>query len=224
MPQQKSKRILIYFFLFLIIGTFNNKNLNNFDLPKIKKIEVTGLDKENNLSLINNLNYIKLGTLFFIDKVKIMEIINSNDLVEKFSIFKKYPSSLKIDIIKTEFLAYIKKNDNYFLLGSNGKLIKSNDTNKDLPFIFGKLDNNEFIDLKKNISETKFNFTEVKNLFYFKSGRWDIETHSGLYIKLPKDNFKDSLDLLVDILENFDSKKIAYVDLRQKNQIIIDEQ
>ena len=36
-----------------------------------------------------------------------------------------------------------------------------------------------------------FEFNEIKNLFYFKSGRWDIETHSGLKIKLPKNNIKD---------------------------------
>ena len=46
MPQQKSKRILIYFFLFLIIGTLNNKNLKNINLTKINKIIVTGLDEK----------------------------------------------------------------------------------------------------------------------------------------------------------------------------------
>ena len=52
MPQKKSKKILIYFFLFLIIGTLNNKNLSNINLIKIKDITVTGLDSENNLELL----------------------------------------------------------------------------------------------------------------------------------------------------------------------------
>ena len=223
MPLQKSKKIYIYLFLFLIIGSLNNKNLSNFKLPKIKKIEINGLDARNNFELITKLNDTKLGNLFFINKNEINKIINSNELVEKYSVFRKYPSSLKIDIIKTEFLAYIKKDHENFLLGSNGKLIKSKELNKSLPYIFGKLDNSEFFSLKKNIDKTSFKFNEIKNLFYFKSGRWDIETHSGLLIKLPKDDIIQSLNLLIDIIDKFDLKKITKIDLRQKNQIIIDE-
>ena len=224
MPQQKSKKILIYFFLFLIIGSLNNKYINNFDLPKIHQIEINGLDKNNNLELAIKLKNMKLGNLFFIEKANIIKIINSNELVEKYSVFKKYPSSLKIDIIKTDFLAYIKKDNKNFLLGSNGKLIKSREINKNLPYIFGDFNNSDFFNLKKNIDESNFKFEEVKNLFYFKSGRWDIETFSGLIVKLPKDNVVQSLNLLIDILDKLDSNKISKIDLRQKNQIIINEQ
>ena len=224
MPQQKSKKILIYFFLFIIIGTFNNKNFNNLNFPKIDKIKVNGLDRKDTSNLELNLNYLKIDNLFFIDKVRINEIVNSNELVEKFSVFKEYPSSLKIDIIKTEYLAYVKKDDKIFFLGSNGKLIKSDNVNKNLPYIFGKFKKDEFFNLRKDILETKFQFNEIKNLFYFKSGRWDIETSSGLKIKLPKNNIKQSLDLLVEIINKFDSEKINIIDLRQRNQIIINEQ
>ena len=216
MHQQKSKKILIYFFLFLIIGTLNNKNFNNFIFLKIKKIEINGLDKNENFELIKKLNNIELNNIFFINESEIIETINSNKLVEKYSVFKKYPSSLKIDITKTEFLANVKRENDNFLLGSNGKLIKSNNTEKNLPFIFGKFDNKDFFILKKNIVETNFKFNEIKNLFYFKSGRWDIETYSGLKIKLPKNNIKDSLNLLVNILDRFESEKITSIDLRQK--------
>ena len=70
MHQQKSKKILIYLFLFLIIGTLNNKNLNNFDFPKIKKIEINGLDENNNFELLKKLNFIKLENIFFINETR----------------------------------------------------------------------------------------------------------------------------------------------------------
>ena len=41
----------------------------------------------------------------------------------------------------------------------------------------------------------------MKNLFFFKSGRWDIETNSGVLIKLPKNNLKEMLDLSFKLLE-----------------------
>ena len=224
MHQQKSKKILIYFFLFLTIGSINNKNFNIFDIPKINIVEINGLDQKNNFQLSKNLDHIKSSDIFFIDEKEIIEIINSNKLIEKYSVFKKYPSTLKIDVNRTEFLANIKKEKKNFLLGSNGKLIESKSVDKNLPFIYGKLDNDAFFYLRKLVNESNFEFNEIKNLFYFKSGRWDIETHSGLKIKLPKNDLKKTFDLLANILNKFGSEKIISIDLRQKNHVIIDEQ
>ena len=61
MPQNKSKKILLYFFLFLIIGTLNNKNLNNPNLSKISKINVEGLSEVKNTEVINSLNFLKIN-------------------------------------------------------------------------------------------------------------------------------------------------------------------
>ena len=114
MPQQKSKRILIYFFLFLIIGTFNNKDLNNINFAKINEIVVTGLDKKDNLYLIRKLSFLKINNLFFLDERRIKEILNSNNLVENYSVFKKYPSTLNIKIDKAEILAQVKRENKIF--------------------------------------------------------------------------------------------------------------
>ena len=45
MHLRKSKIILIYFFLFFLIGSINNKSLNNLELPKIEFINILGLDE-----------------------------------------------------------------------------------------------------------------------------------------------------------------------------------
>ena len=52
MLQKKSKKILIYFFLFLMIGTFNNKNLSNVNFLKVKEISINGLDDFEDFKLI----------------------------------------------------------------------------------------------------------------------------------------------------------------------------
>ena len=221
MPQQKSRKILFYLFLFLIIGTSNNKNFNNIDLAKISKINVIGLDEKNNLELIKNLNFIRIDNLFFLDKEKIKKIISSNALIEKYSVFKKYPSTLNIEINKTEFLAQLEKDGNIFFLGSNGKFIKASNIKKDIPLIFGSFKRKKFFELRKAIDETNFDYKEIENLFFFKSGRWDIQTYSGILIKLPKKNLKDSLDLSFSILNDNRFEKIKILDIRQSNQVII---
>ena len=115
----------------------------------------------------------------------------------------------------------MKKKDGNFLLGSNGKLIKTIEFKEEIPFIFGDFENEQFFSLKEAIDQTNFEFSQIKNLFIFKSGRWDIETKNGLIIKLPKDKVYLSLNILINFLQQNSEKKIKEIDLRQDNQIII---
>ena len=84
MHHRRSKNIFFYFFLFLIIGTFNNKNLNNLEFPKINEINISGLDKKNNYDLQEKLNFLMVNNLFSLNKFEVKEIINTNNLVENF--------------------------------------------------------------------------------------------------------------------------------------------
>ena len=223
MHYRRSKKIFLYFFLFLIIGTFNNKNLNNFDFPRIKEINITGLDDKEIYELKEKLNFLMANNLFLLNKIKVEEIINSNNLVEYYSVIKKYPSSLRIVIKKTKFLAYVKQNEKTFLLGSNGKLIDIQEMSQNLPMIFGNFENNNFFRIKKMIDKIDFDYKDIKNLFFFKSGRVDIETISGVVIKLPINQFEESFKLVIKILNDDQFKNVKEIDLRQKNQVVLSE-
>ena len=50
MQQRKSKKILIYFFLLLLVGSINNINLNTLKLQNINDINIIGLDVEDKSS------------------------------------------------------------------------------------------------------------------------------------------------------------------------------
>ena len=90
MHQQKSKKIIIYLFLFIIIGSLNNKNFVNFKLTKISEIAIIGLDDSSTQKLIKNLNFLQLNYLFLLKKKELTEIIDSNTLVETYSVYKNY--------------------------------------------------------------------------------------------------------------------------------------
>jgi cell division protein FtsQ len=216
-----NKKIFIYIFLILILGSINNKNLHNIKFSQITSINIEGLSEKENSKLIESLEIFKMQNLFFLDKNKITEILNSNNLIEDFFIFKKYPSSLEIKIKKTEFLAKVIKSDKTYYLGSNGKLILLEKKESKLPFIFGEFKNKDFFDLYEVIDDTNFDFNKIKKLFFFNSGRWDIETYSGVLIKLPKEKFKQSFNISLKILNNDKFKEIKIIDLRQNNQVII---
>ena len=223
MPQQINKKFPPFFFVFLLFCSLNNKNVSKFELPKIQKINISGLNSQNTNSLKKKLEQIKSQDLFFLKSSEIENILNQNNLVEKYKIFKKYPSTLEVKIQKTEPLAFLIKDAQYFSLGSNGKLIASKEAIKNIPIIFGDFEIRDFFKLKNFIDESNFNYQQITELFYFQSGRWDIKIKSGILIKLSSENLKDSLNLLVKILDEQKFKNLRVIDMRQKNQVVISE-
>ena len=204
-----------------MIGTINNKNFIDFNFPKINKINIIGLEETKSFELDNDLNFLLIKNLFLLNDNQIYEVINSNVLVEKFSVFKKYPSTLNIKIYKTKFLAYVQIKDEIYILGSNRKLIKTQNKNIDIPLIFGNFKTDDFFDLKKIIDDSELKFKDVKKLFFFPSKRWDLELNSGTTIKLPKNDLKEMLNLSVKYLNEQNKKEIKILDMRQKNQVVV---
>ena len=100
-------------------------------------------------------------------------------------------------------------------------MIEAINFKKDIPFIFGDFDNESFFELKKAIDETNFKYKEIKSLYSYKSGRWDIELNNGILIKLPKERLRNTFELIKSFLNKNDTKRIKIIDLRQHNQIII---
>ena len=149
--------------------------------------------------------------------------IRDSDYIEKFFVSKKYPSSLNIHLQKTKLMAIVNKDAKFFYIGSNRKFIEASEQSKNLPFIYGEFDIDKFFEIKEDIDQSNFKLSQVKNLFFFPSGRWDIETHQGVLIKLPIFKVKESLNLYLELLNKDDFKDIKIIDLRQNNQVITNE-
>ena len=218
-----SKKIIIYLLLFCLLVSINNISLTNISFPKIDKIVIVGLNFNETKKIESMIKDENSKNIFQLDKQFLKRKIDSINIIEQFEIFKNYPSTLKIFIEKTEILAQTKRNGFDYLIGSNGKLIKNKDFKSELPFIFGDLDISEFLKLKKKIDSSLFEFSEISNLYQYKSKRWDIETRKGNLIKLPKNDIKEILNLYVRMSNEKKIDKKTIVDFRQKNQIILNE-
>tara|TARA_Y100001935_G_scaffold106558_1_gene88439 strand:- start:311 stop:982 length:672 start_codon:yes stop_codon:yes gene_type:complete len=221
MHRQISKKIIIYLFIFIFLTTLFNNNLSKTNFLFIDSFEITGLNDSEKKQIIQNLDILKNKNLFFLNKEEILEKLNSYKSIERFFISKIYPSKLKIDIQKTNYLAITKKNDLYFYLGSNGKLIEANEKKGNLPFVYGDFNVEEFLKLKKIIDNSKFNFDEIKSLYFFKSRRWDLKTIDDITIKLPLEIQKKSIEIILKLLNDNNFKDIKVIDLRQDNQVIL---
>ena len=222
MPQQISKKITVYLFFFFTLATINNvKIANNF--YKIKQFNISGLDKTETQKIKDSLIIFKNNNIFLFKKENILRKIYSNKFVDSLKIFKIYPSTLNIEIKKTKFLAITRKDDNDYLIGTNGKLIKTNSSIKDLPYIFGNISVKNFLEFKKIIDDSDFRFNELENLYYFKSDRWDLETKDGLSLKLPSELTVRKLNLIYKIMKKNEFKKNKIFDFRYDNMMVIDE-
>ena len=221
MHQRTNKKIIIYLFLFTILASVNNFKYINLQLFKIDLINISGLNDTENSNLYEKIKDYKKKNIFFIDNLEISKNINSNNLVEKFWVFKEYPSTININLIKTNFLGITKINNIDYLIGSNGKLIKKrNDQVIDLPFIFGSVDANDFLILKEILDKSNFDVSKIENFYYFKSNRWDMKTKKGLVIRLPSEINVNLLNTVNQIIEDENFKNIKTLDFRQTNQII----
>ena len=223
MHQQKGKKILIYLFLFLIVGSINNTALTNSRFEKIKSIQISGLNQNQNINLLESIKELNLKNIFFLNGNEISKIISSNSLVENYEIFKKYPYALDIKIKRTNFLAKINDNGKILLIGTNGKLSDVKFLDKEIPFIFGKPKIDEFIKFTNVIKQSKISLNQVKNLYFFPSKRWDLELKNNIILKLSKDHAKLSLDQAFEFINDNNFNDIKVVDARIKNQIILND-
>jgi len=221
MHQRKNKKILIYFFLLILVGSINNYSIKNLKFEKIKNINIFGLDENDRKIILYNLNSLDLKNIFFINKKNLSNIIESNSLVEEYNVIKKYPHSIDINIKKTNFIARISKNGKFFLLGNNGKLSNNDISNIQLPYIFGNPEISEVVKLKKIIDQSNIEYSQIKSLYYFKLKRWDLKFNNSIVLKLPEKIEKETLDKISIFLKTIELENKEIVDARIKNQIII---
>ena len=173
----KKKKLFIYLFLLFFLTTTINVILSNSGYLKLKinQIKVYGLNDENNFNISKEFNrLISQKNLFFIDKNYFTNVLEKNSLVHSFKVKKIYPNTIEVKIKKTKFLAVTNYNGKKFFIGSNGNLINFQTYDKNLPYVFGKVKIKEFIKFTKIIANSKFNFVEISELYFFPYGRWDI--------------------------------------------------
>ena len=225
MHQKKNKISLIfcYILILLFLTTLNNKNFSDaiVELFKIKQIKITGVDFNSEKEIYNLFNQFNNKNLISIDKQTILEIINSSEIIENYSVIKKLPSTLILNLEQTKFLASFFKNGKKYYLGSNGREILSEkyNNNSDIPIIYGKFNSKNFLELLSQIEKNNISINDIKQFYYFQSNRWDFKTKNDVLVKLPNTNLDRVLKLYLFLQEKNEKKKI--IDLRVSNQVII---
>ena len=210
-------------FIFLIFSTYtpNYTNQNNSFFFPIKEIQVEGHLVIKKKNLINELDYLIGRSIFYIDENKINLSIKKFDFIKNFKIKKIYPNTLKFMINEIDPVALYFDKKKLFFLTEDGQSIKYLNLEKfsKLPTVIGKKDN--FKIFYQNLKKTNFKMSQIISYRHFEIGRWDIVLEDKRVIKLPANNYLQSINnfLLIKNKNNFEKYKIF--DYRIKDQLIL---
>ena len=211
----KIKRIFIYILIFLFASTiFNFQILNSFlKLFKINKIEIK------NIAYQKEFNFFEGKNIFNLNKRDVINVITKFPNIEKYKINKIYPNQIRISLFETKPIGKIFKNNELFIIGSNGKIFKGKD-GKNLPLIEGTLEINKINDFLKKIQLSTFNLNKIEKLVYYPSNRWDVIFNDKTILKLPSEQITTNIKRAEILLRTKDFKS-KVIDLRIKDKLIL---
>jgi len=227
------KKVYKFFFLFILfitLSTFNPKELNlvknnNNTILTLESIIVEGnfLITENEIK--KKLKKIYKKNIFLLKKKDIEEPLKEIYFLDKIEVKRKYPKTIIIKVFETKPLAILFKNKSKFYIDSKSNLIPYEDKiiEQDLPNIFGNESENEFINFFSLLKKNDFPEQEVKNFYFFRIGRWDLELINNKIIKFPHTNVNDAITKSVEILNNENFKNYKIIDLRVDDKIIVEQ-
>tara|TARA_B100000941_G_scaffold273090_1_gene233099 strand:+ start:368 stop:1054 length:687 start_codon:yes stop_codon:yes gene_type:complete len=222
---QNNKKILAFIIIFIFLSTISNKFITNKkNFFTIENINIYGVNTYIKKDLHSDIFYLKGKNFFLINKNKIKDILNQKTYVKEFIINKVYPSTLDIKLKTTKIIAKQFKNNRYYLVGENGKLINYDIFEKrdNLPNLFGNTNEKKVISLNRILKQSKVSVFQFTDIYYFESGRWDLKTNNENIIKLPFNNPDEALDIALKIIDQKNYKK-KIIDLRVANQVIISD-
>ena len=221
--------IILLLISFIFLSTFNpskfSTNLNEKnDFFKIKNIKISNNFLIEKKEIYEKLNQIYNKNIFLIKRSDIENPLKKINFLKKIEVKKKYPDTIVIKIFETKPIAYLFKNKIKYLLDSSSNLVlfeKDLHFNQ-LPNVFGKGAENDFINFLKLLNNNNFPSKKILNYYYFQIGRWDIQLENNKIIKFPYNNIEESIRKSVELLKRKDFRNYNIIDLRIDGKIIVE--
>ena len=216
------KRLIIGLLLLFLFSTYNIKfNKTFFSNLKIKNITIDNNKIIKEEEIKEKLSFLYETNFFFLRTNNIKKKLREIQLIESYQIKKVYPNILRIKIIEKKPIAIIQsmKQKKYFT--AKGDVIDFRDIKifEDLPTVFG--DEKSFLTFYLNLKNINFPFEEIKTFYLFESKRWDLLTLKDQLIKLPINNYNQSLLNFISLKDQSNFEKYKIFDYRIKDQLIL---
>ena len=219
MPLKKGKKLNFFLFitLILILTSINNYNYKNIFLIKI--IKVNGFSAKKNKFIEEDAQTVLGQNIFFLDKKNFEKLIDRNDTKELI-VKKIYPNKILVNFTPTKPIGIIENKGNKIVLGDNGKILDIEINENNFPIIRGSENISHIFDVVNLLISSKFNYNNIENIIFFKSGRFDIKLKNKILIRFPINYSKQIINYGSDVLNNKEFVNSKIIDLRINSRII----
>ena len=227
---KKTYVIVLLIVCLILLTTFNKTSLNNIKIKKnyffkVKNIEIvnTSLIKEEEIK--SKLSYIVGKNILNLNKQEIKTSVLGINFLKDIEVKKKYPDTILIKVKETIPLAILIKKEKRYLIDSESHLIffdKNVISYDSLPNIFGENAENYFKDFLQHLKDNNFPDKNIRNYFYFQSGRWDIKLVNGKTIKFPINKVAAAIKESMELLKRPDFVDYNIIDLRVSGGVIVE--
>ena len=159
-----------------------------------------------------------------IKKEEVEQPLSNINYIDKIEVKKKYPDTIIIKIYETKPIAIITIKNKKFIIDNKSNLISFNDNKltESLPNVFGEGADKEFVVFLGKLKKYNFLIKSIKNFYYFKIGRWDLELTNNKIIKLPSNKLEMAIKESIKLLNREDFKNYSIIDLRINDKIIVE--
>ncbi len=224
---KRQYKILFLLAVFIFISTFNPKEDHKFkesrkNLFTIQNIEIINNELSDTTKIQENLRNLYNKNIFLIRSIDIELPLKEIHFIEKIKVKKKYPNTLIINIFETKPIGIIFKKNKKYIIDSSSNLISEKDfeNTKDLYNIFGDEAEKYFISFYERLNNNNFSINNIKNFYFYKIGRWDLELKNKVIIKFPDNKIDEAINKSIELLNRQDFKKYKIIDLRVDGKII----
>ena len=215
----KKRYIFFYFVIFLILSSIHNSNLKYNNFFVIKKIEVVGLDKSNNLLLEKKFAGL-IGYNIFTLKSDSFKFMSSINFIKDYNIKKIYPNQLKVYLESAEAIGIMNYLNELVILGNNGKIIELKNLPTNVPKVIGTNNVKKVFQTLKLIDKSNLDIENIKKIEFFPSSRIDVEFKNKKKIRFPINFTIDNLNFGLKLMKDNELNKLNILDLRIPNKVI----
>ena len=220
-----TKKFFLWFFLLIFLTTYSyhdkKKSFSSFFF--VEEIQIEGVKNSNKEELETRLDKIRGKNIILLSEKNFNEVIKDMNFINYLKIKKIYQKKIKVTVIEDLPIGtYLNDSGERHLLLENNKIIKDyNYESGNLPQVYGEGALEKFSDFYSSFQKTGLDLKLVKQFNYYDINRWDLLLKDEKLIKLPPENYKESIVKFLEIYEKSAFKKFKVFDFRIKNQLIM---
>ena len=216
------KQLIIALVLLLLLSTYYTQENFNFNVKfNIKEIEIDNNYIEDEIEIKKKLSFLYKTNFLFLDKKRMKTKLKEFEFIDSFEVKTIYPNKIIIKITEKKPIAVIQNKTEKKYFTSNGETINYLNLKEfeQLPIVFG--DRKSFKLFYNELKLKNFPINEIKTFYLFESNRWDLITKKNQIIKLPKNNYFESLENFKKLKDQASFEKYKTFDYRINNQLIL---